>query len=212
MNDKPHPAAIDVDGSWYMRDAKRNLVPFTAVKAGDLLMDETVRSMIDGASALSAAIAAFRLEAFARVAEFQGLLSQEYGAARGGAKGNVTLLSVDGCLKVQVQVADLIDFGPELQAAKAIIDELLTEWSATSGDELRAIVHRAFDVDKAGQISHTALLMLLRTNIRDLRWLRAMDAIRDSMRVVGSRSYVRFYARPAPDEAWRGISLDIASA
>ncbi|WP_443024597.1 hypothetical protein [Sphingomonas sp. Leaf343] len=32
------------------------------------------------------------------------------------------------------------------------------------------------------------------------------------MRVIGTRSYMRYYDRPAPDAGWRGISLDIASA
>lgn len=44
------------------------------------------------------------------------------------------------------------------------------------------------------------------------RWARAMEAIKDSIRVIGSKTYVRFYDRPTPDAAWRAISLDLASA
>ena len=212
MSDQAHPVAIDVNGAPYLRDAKGSLVPLASVKAADLLIDEAVREMLVDAGELSAAIARFREAIFARVAEVQDLLAQEYGAKVGGAKGNISLLTVDGCMKVQVQVADLIDLGPELQAAKSLIDECLTQWTAGSGDELRAIVHRAFAVDRTGKISLSALLMLLRTQIQDERWLRAMQAIRDSMRVVGSRSYVRFYQRPAPDAPWRGVPIDIAAA
>uniref|UniRef100_UPI002269DA48 DUF3164 family protein n=1 Tax=unclassified Sphingomonas TaxID=196159 RepID=UPI002269DA48 len=83
-------------------------------------------------------------------------------------------------------------------------------WSAESHVAIRALVDRVFAVDKEGQISHAGLFMLLRVEIHDERWKRAMDAIRDSMRVIGSRTYIRFYDRQAHDAPWRGVPLDIA--
>ena len=207
-----HPAAIDVGGAAYLRDAKGALVPIAAIKAADLLIDEAVRGILDRAGVLSAAIGAFKAATFAQVASLQELLAQHYDAKVGGAKGNITLLSFDGCSKVHVQVADLIDFGPELQAAKVLIDACLNEWAATSGAELRALVNRVFSVDKQGQINRAELFMLMRVEIEDVRWRRAMDAIRDSIRVIGSRTYVRFYARDAGDAPWRAVSVDIATA
>jgi hypothetical protein len=205
-----HPAAIDVAGQPYLRDAKGALVPLSTVKATDLLMDELVRKATDDASSLSARLATFKAEAFTSVGEFQALLAQEYDAAIGGKKGNITLTSYDGRRQIKVQVADLFEFGPELQAAKALIDACLAEWAAGSGAELRALVNRVFSVDKEGQINRAELFMLLRAEIADERWQRAMNAIRESIRVIGSRSYVRFYAREAIDAAWRAIPLDLA--
>lgn len=212
MTDKPHPAAIDVAGAWYLRDAKGSLVPIAMVKAEDLLMDELVRSMLGKATWLSAALNSFKQHAFEGVGEFQALLAQQYGATIGGKKGNITLTSYDGCSKIQVAVSDLVELGPELQVAKQLIDECLREWSAESRDEIRALVDRVFAVDKEGQISHAGLFMLLRVGITDERWVRAMSAIRDSMRVIGSRTYVRFYHRPTADGAWRAVPMDLASA
>jgi hypothetical protein len=212
MSDKPHPAAIDVAGAWYLRDAKGSLVPIGLVRAEDLLMDELVRNWLGKAGELNAMLRSFKQAAFEEVGAFQALLAQHYEATIGGKKGNITLTSYDGCAKVQVAVADLLEFGPELQVAKQLIDECLREWSADSRDEIRALVDRVFAVDKDGQISHTGLFMLLRVEIPDDRWQRAMKAIRDSMRVIGSRTYVRFYDRPAPDAGWRAVALDLASA
>lgn len=212
MSEKPHPAAIDVAGAWYLRDAKGSLVPIALVKAEDLLMDELVRTMLAKAGWLSAALSAFKQHAFEGVGEFQALLAQQYEATIGGKGGNITLTSYDGCAKIQVAVADRIEFGPELQAAKQLIDACVREWSADSRDEIRALVDRVFSVEKEGQISHSGLFMLLRVPIPDERWQRAMQAIRDSMRVIGTRRYVRFYERAAPDADWRGVSLDLASA
>lgn len=210
MTDKPHSAAIDVNGSWYLRDAKSSLVPIAAVKPMDLLIDELVRTTLDEARAVSAQLAAFKQRTFERVGELRALLAQEYDAAIGGKKGNITLPAYGGCAKVQVAVSDQLEFGPELQVAKDLIDECLREWSADSRVEIRALVDRVFAVDKEGQISHAGLFMLLRVGIVEERWVRAMDAIRDSIRIIGSRTYVRFYDRPTPDAAWSAVPLDIA--
>lgn len=212
MTNAAHPAAIDVAGTPYLRDAKGSLVPIASVKAADLLMDETVRGILDQARVMSNLIAEFKSSTFASVGDLQALIAQNYGATIGGKKGNITLMSFDGCQKVQVQVADLLEFGPELQAAKLLIDECLTEWAVGSAIELRSLVNRVFQVDKEGQINRAELFMLLRVEIADERWLRAMDAIRDSIRVIGSRTYVRFYDRAAPDAAWRAVSIDLAAA
>jgi hypothetical protein len=212
MTDQTHPAAIDVAGKPYLRDAKGALVPIATVKAADLLMDELVRGILVDATELSAAIAAFKQRTFERVSELQALVAQEYGAKIGGAKGNITLSTFDGCQRVMVQVSDHFEFGPEMQAAKALIDECLNEWAATSGDELRAIVNRAFQVDQQGNINRTQIFMLLQSEITDERWQSAMKAIRDSMRIIGSRTYLRFQRRDAGDAPWRGVPIDIASA
>lgn len=205
-----HPATIDVGGKPYLRDAKGNLVPVETVKPTDLLMDETVRKITGFARELSAQMARFKGHTFEDVNALQALFRQEYDAPLGGAKGNITLTTFDGLEKVQVQVADLIEFGPELQAAKALIDECLVDWSADSHAALRALVSRVFSVEKEGHINRAELFMLMRFEIDDERWVRAMKAIRDSIRVIGSKAYVRFYERGAADERWQTISIDLA--
>lgn len=207
-----HPAAVDVGGDTYLRDARGNLVPLTTVKASDLLMDEVVRSLLGRAVARSLELTDFKTDAFDQVQALLGIMAQQHGTSMGGRKGNLTLTSYDGLMKVGVQVADQIEFGPELQVAKTLIDECLTEWASGSAAELRAIVNRAFSVEKEGQINRSELFMLLRVEIADERWKRAMDAIRESMRVIGSREYIRFYRRDRRDGPWKQVTLDLASA
>lgn len=203
---------IVVGGERHMRDAKGRLVPVSTIKPADKLEDETVRKVIGYARELSAQIGRFKQHTFDDLGALEGLLAQEYGATKGGAKGNKTFMSFDGLLKVQVQVQDHIDFGPQLQVAKELIDECLNEWAADANAELRTIVTRAFNTDKAGQINRAEIFMLLRLDIQDERWKRAMEAIRDAMRVVGSKTYVRCYSRPNLDAGWSAITLDMAKA
>lgn len=202
----------EIDGVAYMQDAKGGLQPVTMLRAQDVLQDEVVRKIIGYAQALSDQLARFKQHTFDDIGGFEALLAQEYEATLGGKKGNKTLMTVDGLFKVQVQVADHIDFGPELHAAKELIDACLIEWAADSRPEIQAIVTRAFNTDKEGQINRSEIFMLLRLEIDDARWKKAMKAIQDAMRVVGSKTYVRCYRRDTYDGPWRAITIDLAKA
>jgi hypothetical protein len=203
---------IVLDDKTYMRDAKGALVPIELVKAQHKLEDEIVRKVMGFARDLSGQIARFKAHTFEDLNGFQSLLEQEYGARAGGAKGNVTFQSFDGTMKVQVQIADQIAFGPELREAKKLVDECLVEWGADSRAELRALVNRVFSVEKEGQINRAELFSLLRLEIEDPRWLRGMEAIRDAIRVTGTKAYVRFYERAAPEASWHAVTIDLAAA
>lgn len=203
---------VVVDGTPHMRDAKGGLVPLRLVRAQDQLQDEVVRKIMGYAIALSEQVARFKAHTFDDIGGFEALLAQEYDARIGGEKGNKTLMSFDGLFQIKVQVADNIVFGPELQIAKALVDECLNEWAEGARDEIKAIVTRAFNTDKEGQINRSEIFMLLRLEIEDDRWQRAMKAIRDAMRVVGSKTYVRCYRRETFDGPWQAVSIDLAKA
>ncbi|MDJ0628558.1 MAG: DUF3164 family protein [Rhodobacter sp.] len=202
----------EIGGVVHLPDARGRLVPVDAIRPQDLLEDETVRKVIGFAMALSDQIARFKAHVVEDLGSLEALLAQDYGLAKGGAKGNKTFLSHDGCLKLTVQVADRIDFGPQLQIAKSLIDTCLTEWAAEARPEIRAIVTRAFNTDREGQINRAEIFMLLRLEIDDPRWRQAMQALRDAMRVIGSKTYIRCYRRDSFDAPWQAIPLDLAKA
>jgi hypothetical protein len=206
------PGVQRVNGRDYMTDARGALVPVDTVNPRDKLMDETVRKVMGFASDLSAQIARFRAHTFADLNALQSLFEQEFGAKAGGAKGNVSYTSFDGLMQVKVQIADQLHFGPELQEAKKLVDECLLEWGAESRPELQAVVNRAFNVEKEGQINRADIFSLLRLDIEDERWNRAMEAIRASIRVMGSKAYVRFYQRPDTGARWEAVTIDLAAA
>lgn len=203
---------IDVGGNPHMRDAKGGLLPVSLIKPKDKLIDEQVRKVLGYASELSEQISRFKVHAYADLAALDAMLDQEYGVKIGGKKGNKTYMSFDGCKKIELRINDLIDFGPELHAAKSLIDECLNDWSEGSRPEIRAIVTRAFNTDKEGQINRGEIFMLLKLDIEDERWLRAMKALRDAIRVVGSKEYIRFGIRDSFDGEWTTVSIDLAKA
>lgn len=199
-------------GKTYLTDAKGALVPVELVKPADLLMDEQVRRIMGHARTLHAQIARFKQHTLDDVADLMGLLLQDYGTKIGGEKGNVSLTSYDGTLQVRLQVQERLTFGPELQAAKANVDAYLTELTEDSGPELRGIVAHAFRTDQAGLVNRAELFRLLRYEIADARWQAAMKAIKDSIRVEGTKEHVRFYQRPTARAKWEAVTIDVADA
>lgn len=212
MSEEDEKGVFEVNGRPFMNDAQGRMVPVETIKPADKLEDETVRKIMAHAVALSDKIARFRGHTMTDLGEFDALLEQDYGARKGGKKGNRTYQTFDGLMKVQVQVSDFVDFGPQLQVAKELIDECLNEWSADSRPEIRAVVTRAFNTDKEGQINRSEIFMLMRLAIEDERWRRAIDAIRDAMRVTGSKEYVRFYMRRNVTDPWQAVTIDLAKA
>jgi hypothetical protein len=212
LENKPAAGVVVIQGKDYMSDAKGNFVPVEMIKAADRLEDEMVRKIMQFADDLSAQISRFRGHTTTDLGEFDALLEQEYNAKRGGAKGNRTYQTIDGLLKVQVAVSDFIDFGPQLQIAKKLLDECLNEWAADSRPEIRAVITRAFNTDKEGQVNRSEIFMLLRLAIEDTRWQEAMRAIRDAMHVTGSKEYIRFYRRSKVADGWHAITIDLAKA
>ena len=206
------PGRVEHSGSSYWIDSRNALVPAELVKPADQLRDELVREIVAASLFMQAQIAGFRDRTFKRVDDFVELLAQQYQAKAGGEKGNVTLTSFDNRLKVEVKVAERIAFGPELKIAKDLADECVLEWSAGSNAHVRALVMKAFDVDKDGEVKTHSLLSLLSLAIDDERWKRAMDAVTASMMSAGSKRYVRIYFRASAKDKWSPIPLSMANA
>lgn len=193
----------------YREDRNGRLVPENQIKAIDRQRDELVQEKIVRALALREQLRAFKRSAFDDIAAFVQLSAEQYGARLGGDKGNVTLLSFDGRYKLIRAIQDSITFDERLQAAKALIDECLNDWTEGARAELRTLVNNAFRVDQDGNIKTGEVLSLRRLKFDDTRWQQAMTAISDAVTVVGSKTYVRFYERDERGQ-YQPISLDVA--
>lgn len=201
-----------INGTDYMTDAKGSLVPINLIKPVDKLEDEIVRKIMKYATDLNVQITRFRGHTMTDLGEFDALLDQEYSTKKRGKKGNRTYSTFDGLQKVVVQIQDTIDFGPQLQQAKTLLDECMNEWAANARPEIKAIITRAFNTDKEGKVNRSEIFMLLRLDISDERWLEAMRAIREAMRVTSSKEYVRFYTRDAIQDPWKPVTINLAVA
>ena len=204
---------ILVNGEPHMRDTQGRLVSLGSVGPVKQLEDHLVRKIVMHGVALHEQIGRFKGHCIDDIGAFVELLRQEYGVQRmkKDSKGNMTFTSFDGCIRVKVSVADRITFGPELQIAKELIDECIVEWAAGVRSEIRDLIYRAFEPDKEGKINQGALFSLRSLKIDDERWVRAMAAISDAIRVIGSKEYINIHVRATPRDKWTHLPINIAA-
>lgn len=190
-----------IDLTQYKTDAKGNLIPLANIKEIDLARDDLVREIFAAVLPAVDALDSAKQQAIADVRAFVELSAEKYGV-KPSKKGNISLTSFDGSLRVNVAMKDVMVFDERLAAAKALIDECLNEWTQDSRSELRVIVQQAFDVDKEGHISTAKVLALRSLKIDDEKWLRAMQALGDSLHTLATREYVRLYRRDTASGEW----------
>lgn len=194
----------------YKKDGRGRLIPIESIKEVDLARDELVEEIVGKAKELSALLSSFKEQTLDDIQAFCDLSAEKYDAPIGGAKGNITLTSFDGRFRVLRSQQEQLVFDERLQAAKALIDECLDEWAGDSRKEVRTIIKDAFQTDKEGQISTARVLTLRRFNFDDPRWVKAMEAISDSLRVASSKTYIRVYERDEKGK-YQQLPLDLSS-
>ena len=193
----------------YRINAQGHLVPESQIKPLDTLRDETVMNIVTAARQLRQAMAEFKVASMQQIGDFTDLSAAEYGVEFGGTKGNVSLVSFDGRYKILRAIGEHRVFDERIQAAKKLIDDCISEWSAGADARIMAMVDHAFRVNKQGQIDTNQVLGLRSLNIDDVKWNEAMDAAADAIKVTGTSQYLRIDERQT-DGSYRQISLDMA--
>ncbi len=183
----------EINGSEMMIDAQGRYVPCDTIRAVDLLRDELIRSLIPEVEEISKKLAELKAKAFKDVDVFLALSASQYGVKSKAIKGNITLKTFNGEYEVRLASADNIEFDEQLQVAKELIDECLTEWCDGANAKLAVIVKDAFKVDRKGRLDKNRILGLRKYEIEDEKWKRAMEAIGNSVSVTGRRRYIRFF-------------------
>jgi len=195
----------------YLPNAQGHLVPLDKIKPLDMLRHELVIDIINRSKAIQAELQAFKKAILGDIDAFITLAAEQYDTTLGGRKGNLSLVSFDGRYKVLLAVSDTLAFDERLQLAKQLIDECIHQWVKDSDGNVKALIEHAFQTDKEGNINIGRVLGLFRLDIKDSKWQKAMEALKDSISVVASKSYLRFYERTGDEGKYCQISLDLAA-
>ncbi|WP_435608741.1 DUF3164 family protein [Pseudomonas knackmussii] len=194
----------------FVMNAAGHLVPEHQVREHDKLRDQVARDLVTQALQIHDALARFKALALEDIADLIRISGDKYGVTLGGKKGNVSIFTYDGRYKIERAQADRIVFTDEILAAKELIDQCIRAWSKGANDHLRVLVDRAFRANRQGQIKTNDVLSLLRVEIDDPDWKRAMQALRDSIQVNGQAVYIRVFQRDGMTDRYLPISLNIA--
>ncbi|EPO8089473.1 TPA: DUF3164 family protein [Pseudomonas aeruginosa] len=195
----------------FVKNAAGHLVPEHQVREHDKLRDQVAGDLAKQAVAISEALAAFKAKALGDIADLIAISAEKYQVKLGGKKGNVSIVTYDGRFKIERAMAERITFTEEILAAKELIDQCIRKWSEGADQHLRILVDRAFRANRQGQIKTGDVLSLLRVEIDDPDWQRAMEALKDSIQVNGTAVYIRVYQRVGNTDRYDPINLNIAA-
>jgi hypothetical protein len=202
----------EIDGKYYLKNARGGLDPECIIPAIDLLRDETVEEVMREAFQLQRLVQFKRDELFERVSAFLEVSKQEHDANYGGAKGNVTLTSYDGLLQVKISIGEHRTFNEKIQTAKSLIDEYLGEITA-GGDvsaDIKVIILEFFNVGKHGKVDLNLLNRMKRWEITHPKWKAGIDAIDKAVDVIGKSKYIRFYHRATTEDKFEMLNMDFS--
>lgn len=185
-------------------------IPPQFKRAVDELKNDVIARVFEQASILKGEMINFKSNCFDEINTYMELLANEYNAPSKG-KGNLSLTNTDGTKKIVINVNHQIQFDEKLKIAKNLIDKCIAKWIDSSRDEIKALVNFSFEVNKEGKVSIGRVLSLRRVVINDVDWQNAIQAITDSLMVVDSKSYIRFYHRKDEYSAWKHLSLELAA-
>ena len=205
------PETISAAHAGWMQNALGHWVPPEKVREQDKLRDSVVRALAADAIDINGRLHAFKKKALSDIADLVKIAGEKYGVVLGGKKGNVSVTSYDGKYKVQRVIADRITFTEEIESAKQLINNCIDRWSEGANDNIRILVDRAFSKDKQGQLKTASVLELMRLEIDDPEWKKAMEAIKDSILATGTAIYVRVYERVGDSDQYKAIPLDLAA-
>lgn len=197
-------------GNDYLTNAQGHLVPKALVKPLDALRDDMVGKIMMTALDVQTEMLNAKKSILDDIEAFMALASEQYGAKIGGEKGNLTLSSYDGKYKVLLANDTGVVLDERLHIAKKLIDNCIHRWTAGSSDNLKALVEHAFRTDKAGNINTARVLSLLQLDIKDEEWIKAMEALKESIQPNKSKRYLRLYQRVDDNGRYEQIGLDMA--
>ena len=186
----------NVNGKEYCINSTGSMVPIEAVKDIDKLRDGVVLTIAERIKALEAYMKEIKAKCMSDIEEFVKISAEQYGVKMGGTKGNVMLTSYDGSVQVIMAQSNNLLVNEGVNAAKELIDDYLTDITSNASSDLRAIVTMAFKV-KQGRMDVKRLMELRQCNIRDERWLKAMEIISDSVTVASTTPCLRLRDRTA---------------
>lgn len=195
----------------YLQDARGRLTPVDTVSEQDLRRDALAKELVSEALELEELIASKRQSMQARVDAYLDWLKAEKKVRREKWKGNIQLDSYDGSMRIDRRVNEVLGFNETLQLAKTMLDEWFNEKLEDGDQDLRTAVMGAFNVDQKGRVNKSQILKILRYDIKDAKWKKAMALIREAMTILTSRQSTTFYVRTSSGEMRQVVLAFVSS-
>lgn len=185
---------MHVDTAGMIERPDGSTIAYDKLEPAKQLEHDLVTKLCGEAEARNADLALFKRQAISEMVAARVMLLDDWGVKKGGKDGNLTLRSVCGRHMVKMTVSKHVTFGPELEAAKALIFEVVEdELKKGASKFIHDLATRVFSPNKRGRIDTQGILNLREVECDDERWSRAMEAIEQAILRDSSTTYINFY-------------------
>lgn len=187
-------------------------IPLASVAKIELQKDKIARKMADKFKKMSLLLTNLKDEAFDdadKIYESQLRAYEIDGKNTEKMKGNFTFYSYDKSIKIEVNIGQRLEFDDKINLAKAEIDAYLEEITEGQNSDIITIVNHAFTTVR-GKLDHKKILQLFSYKIKNARWEKAMQLLKDSITTNHSKRYIKVSERDSNGE-YQNINVQFSS-
>lgn len=180
-----------------LRDHNGFEVPVTAIQKADLQKDKSAKKLAEKFKEMSLKLQHLKDFAFDEADKIYETQLRAYeidGKAVDNLKGNFTFYSYDKRFKIEVNIGQRLEFDNKINLAKIEIDEYLKEITDGQHSDIITIVNHAFTTVR-GKLDHKRILQLFSYKIKNARWEKAMQLLKDSITTNHSKRYIKVSER-----------------
>ncbi|EKH9212839.1 DUF3164 family protein [Vibrio parahaemolyticus] len=191
----------------FVYNAEGNLIAKCNIAASDLRKDAFVTGLVQQVKAQRKQLAQFKANIVKAFEGFRVEMLDKYGTklhAR-GTGDNVTIFSFDGKYKMTYKTQKLKSLGPEHDAARELARQYFDSKKETLEHDMLIAVQDFFVKDAS--IANT--ISFISKDFKDETLVKAQNAARDSLLIIGSKSYFNFYERDEQGE-YQQVHLNFA--
>ena len=177
-------------------------------KQYEYLKDQTVTSLTIEASALMNSLKNFKARAFQEAGALYELLCQ-YSKRHADGKGNFSVESADGSMRMTVNQKDLNRFDERSIQAEKHIKEFITK--RFSGDDDTTDLILSILERKRGTLDIRLIqkLYAMENRFTDPSWIEGIKLLKESWNPTETKGYITFEVRI--ENEWKAINLNFAS-
>jgi hypothetical protein len=202
-------ATKDINGKWM--NSGGNFIPANRIPKIFKLRDATVIKILKRMSKLEAMMKKIKADNFADVDAYLKKLAISSGLKNKTIAGNITLSSYDNLNRIELSINHIEGFDEQLNAAKTLIDECIIGWSKDSNKNLKIVIDEAFKLDSQKRFNTNAVWSLTKLDIKDQKWQKAMELVKNSRQKYESRQYMRIAKRKSHKGLFKNVNLNFSA-
>lgn len=193
------------------KDHRGNDIPSNYIHKLDKDKHAAAERFVKQAMKLSEQMSKFKSEVIDKCDElYNKALEENKVSVRQNAKGGYTVSTIDKRTKVVFTISETMRFDDNIDIAQELIQQYLESITSDGvNPDLKLLINEAFKTRK-GQLDTKRVMGLLKLEIKNEKWVRAMELIRKSISVDSKKRYISFWTTDVEGKE-SAVKLDFAN-